>query len=162
MALLQDILDDLGGMGFTSGTGGWGGGYMDIANISPGSISGVLKNYFDLGESDLPGHMFQGISTDILKSGLSSTYAPQVQAGGQSLLGDLQKTMYGKEGKAAAGGFAGSSQQQKFMQGAKDVYGKGMSDVLAQTGQQQMHGLQNVQDIINQWRDTALQLKGLG
>ena len=162
MALLQDILDDLGGMGFASGTGGWGGGYMDIANISPGDISGVLRSHFDLGTQDLPSHMFQGISSDILRSGLASTYAPQVQAGGQSLLGELQKTMYGKEGRAASGGFAGSAQQQKFTQGAKDVYGKGMSDVLAQTGQQQMHGLQNVQDIINQWRDTALQLKGLG
>ena len=35
-----------------------------------------------------------------------------------------------------------------------------MTDVLAQTGQQRLAGLQNVQDIINQWRDTALKIKG--
>ena len=163
MALLQDILGSLTDMGFQSGTGGsWGGDYMGIQDITPESIASTLQNYFGLTSQDMPAHMFQGISSDILKSGLSSTYSPQVQAGGQSLLGDLQKTMYGKEGRAAAGGFAGSSQQQRFTQGAKDVYGKGMSEVLAQTGQQQMHGLQNVQDIINQWRDTALQIKGLG
>ena len=163
MALLQDILGSLTDMGFQSGTGSsWGGDYMGIQDITPDKISSTLQGYFNLGQSDLPSHMFQGISSDILRSGLSSTYSPQIEAVGQSLLGDLQKTMYGKEGRAAAGGFAGSSQQQKFTQGAKDVYGKGMSDVLAKTGQQQVQGLQNVQDIMNQWRDTALQLKGLG
>ena len=112
MALLQDILDDigdvLGGMGFASGTGGWGGGYMDIANISPGDISGVLRSHFDLGTQDLPSHMFQGISSDILRSGLASTYAPQVQAKGQSLLSDLYRGMGGAGAQKAAGGFAGS------------------------------------------------------
>jgi len=163
MALLQDIIGSLTDMGFQTGTGGsWGGDYMGIQNITPSDISSTLQSYFGLGSQDLPAHMFQGISSDILRSGLSSTYSPQVQAGGQSLLTDLQKTMYGKEGRTAAGGFAGSAQQRRFTQGAKDVYGKGMSDVLAQTGQQQVQGLQNVQDIMNQWRDTALQLKGLG
>ena len=163
MALLQDILSSLSEMGFESGTGGnWGGDYMGISGIDPSNISSTLQNYFGLGSQDMPAHMFQGISSDILKSGLSSTYAPQVRAGGQSLLGNLQQTAGGQKGMQAAGGFAGSGQQQRFTQGAKDVYGKGMSDILAQTGQQQLGGLQNVQDIINQWRDTALQLKGLG
>ena len=156
MALLQDIMSQLSDMGITSSS------YMGLGDIQPEGISSALQNYFGLTDQDIPAHMFQGISTDILKSGFSSTYAPQVQAGGQSLLTDLQKTMYGKEGRTAAGGFAGSAQQRRFTQGAKDVYGKGMSDVLAQTGQQQVQGLQNVQNIMNQWRDTALQLKGLG
>ena len=69
--------------------------------------------------------------------------------------------MGSKKSKLAAGGFAGSGQQQRYTQLAKDVYGKGMSDVLATTGQQRLSGLQNVQDIINQWRDTALELKGI-
>jgi len=161
MALLQDILGTLEGMGFNWG-GQAGGNYMGISEISPSQIASTLRSYYDLGDEALPSHMFEGISSDILKSGLASTYAPQVRAGGQSLLADLQKSTYGKVGKQAAGGFAGSGQQKMYSQGVKDVYGKGMSDVLAQTGQQQLSGLQNVQDIISQWRDTALQLKGLG
>ena len=76
------------------------------------------------------------------------------------MLGKLQETIGGGKGIQAAGGFAGSGQQQQYVQSAKDVYGKGMSDVLAQTGQQRLAGLQNVQNIMNQWRDTALRIKG--
>mgnify|MGYP003145676344 CR=1 FL=1 len=154
MALLQDILQQLQGMGFGEQS------YMGIADIQPGQISQQLQGYFGLQEEDIPAHMFQGISSDLLRSGLGSTYSPQIQAKGSSLLGGLQETMGGKQATAAAGGFAGSGQQQQFSQSAKDVYGKGMTDVLAQTGQQRLGGLQNVQNIINQWRDTALRIKG--
>ena len=64
------------------------------------------------------------------------------------------------DAQLSRGGFAGSGQQQKYTAGARDVYGKGMSDVLAQTQQQQAEGLQSVQDVINQWRDTAASIKG--
>jgi hypothetical protein len=35
-----------------------------------------------------------------------------------------------------------------------------MSEVLAQTGQQQMKGLTGVQDIISKWQETAMKIKG--
>ena len=168
MALLQDILGQLSDMGF----GGFGQGtgeeyegqvpldYMSISQLTPGTISSTLSNYFGLQQGDIPAHMFQGISSDILQSGLGKTFSPQVEAHGSSLLSKLRERTGGEKGKRAFGGFSGSGQQQKFSAGAMDVYGKGMSDVLAQTQQQQAQGLQSVQDVINQWRDTAASIKG--
>ena len=155
MPLLQDILQQVQQMGVGSPQS-----YMGIGGISPGDISTGLQGYFGLTGQDIPAHMFQGISSDLLRSGIGSTYSPQIQAQGSSLLGNLQQTLGSQKGMQAAGGFAGSGQQQQFTQSAKDVYGKGMTDVLAQTGQQRLSGLQNVQDIINQWRETALKIKG--
>ena len=68
--------------------------------------------------------------------------------------------MGGKQGRQAFGGFAGSGQQGMFTQQAKDVYGKGMADVLGDVSQQRTQGMQSIQDIINQWRETALRIKG--
>ena len=154
MALLQDILSQLSGMGL--GTGGYSG----ISNIQPEDIASGLRSYFDLGSADLPAHLFQGISSDLLQQGVGKTYSPQIRAGGQSLLGGLTSTVGGQKGQQAYGGFAGSGQATQFGQQARDVYGKGMSDVLAQTGQQQMKGLTGIQDIMNQWRETAMRIKG--
>ena len=61
----------------------------------------------------------------------------------------------GKKGVQASGGFAGSGQQQRFTGGIKDVYGKGMAGVLAGTQEKQAQSLQNIQDIINSWREAA-------
>ena len=157
MALLDDIMGQLTGMGF--GTGGQLS-YGDISTLTPGQIAGQLQSYYGLEGQDLPAHMFQGISEDLLKQGLSSTYSPQIEAGGSSLLGKLQSAMGGQQGQKAYGGFAGSGQATQFGQQAKDVYGKGMSDVLAQTGQQQMKGLTGIQDVINQWKETAMRIRG--
>ena len=168
MALLQDILGQLTDMGF-GGYGQEAGGeyegqvpldYMSISQITPATISSTLSNYFGLEQGDIPAHMFQGVSSDILQAGLGKTFSPQVEAHGSSLLSKLRERTSGEKGKRAFGGFTGSGQQQKYTAGARDVYGKGMSDVLAQTQQQQAEGLQSVQDVINQWRDTAASIKG--
>lgn len=154
MALLQDIMSQLTDMGITSSS------YTGLGSIQPEGISTALQNYFNLTEQDIPAHMFQGLSSDMLSAGLAKTYSPQIGAHGQSMLGQLQETIGGGKGMQAAGGFAGSGQQQRFTESAKDVYGKGMADVIAQTSQQRLQGLQNVQNVINQWRDTALRIKG--
>lgn len=160
MALLQDIIGELTDLGF----GQWAGegeqqqstlGYGDIANITPAQIASNLQSYYGLEEEMLPAHLFQGVSQDVLQQGLGKTYSPQIEAGGASLLTDLQQKLSGKEGRFALGGFSGSGQGQKYLQGAKDVYGKGMTDVLSKTSQQRTHGLQAVQDVLNQWRETA-------
>ena len=158
MAQLQDILTQLGGMGFTSG--GQDPTYQGLSEFDQGQISSNLQSFFGLSQSQLPPHLFQGISSDLLQQGVGKTYSPQIQAGGQSLLGGLTSTVGGQKGQQAYGGFAGSGQATQFGQQARDVYGKGMSDVLAQTGQQQARGLTGVQDIINQWRETAMKIKG--
>jgi len=149
MALLEDIMSQLEDMGI--GAQSW----MDIGNIRPTDISGALQNYYGISEQNLPPHLFQGISTDMLKQGVASTYSPQIQATGQSMLSKLQQAMGGQTAKQAHGGFAESSQAAQFQEGAKDVYGKGMTDVITKTGQQRTQGLQSVQDILNQWRETA-------
>ena len=149
MALLQDIMSQLQDMGMNVDN------WSDIANIGQSSIASSLQDYYGIEEENLPPHLFQGISSDILRQGLSKTYSPQMQAGGASLLTGLQESMGGKTARQAMGGFAGSGQGMQFQQGARDVYGKGMSDVLAKAGTQRMQGLQNVQDIINQWRETV-------
>ena len=152
MAFLQDILSQLMDMGVA----GEGQEWMDLANINPADIAGHLQTYYGMSEENLPPHLFQGISSDVLQAGLGKTYSPQIQAGGSSLLSNLQQTLGGQQGKQAMGGFAGSGQASRFQQGAKDVYGKGMSDVLTKVGSQRAQGLQSVQDIINQWKDTAM------
>tara|TARA_R110000824_G_scaffold52478_1_gene145526 strand:+ start:1376 stop:1846 length:471 start_codon:yes stop_codon:yes gene_type:complete len=154
MALLEDILSQIEDMGFGQQS------YMGLGKLTGQDISSNLQSYFNLGSQDIPAHMFQGISSDMLKTGLQSTYSPQIQQTGSNLLGKLQETLGGQKAKQAGGGFAGSGQQQRYSQSAKDVYGQGMGDVLAQTGQQRLSGLQNVQDIINQWKETALKIKG--
>ena len=37
-----------------------------------------------------------------------------------------------------------------------------MSNVIFETAKQRMGGLQNIQDIINQWRETSLDISGQG
>ena len=72
MALLQDILQSLTDMGLSQGTG-WGGDYMGISSLAPEDIASKLSSYFEIPEQDLPAHMFQGVSSDVLRSGLGST-----------------------------------------------------------------------------------------
>jgi hypothetical protein len=154
MALLEDILGQVEGMGFGAQD------YMGLANLTPETISSKLQQYFGLTGQDIPAHMFQGISADVLRSGLGKTYSPQLAATGDSMLSQLRDTMMGQKTRQAYGGFAGSSAGREAFSSAKDVYGKGMTDVLGQTSQQRLQGLQNVQNQINQWRDTALKIKG--
>ena len=66
MALLDDIMGQLTGMGF--GTSG-DFSYSDIAGLDPGQIAGQLQSYYGLESQDMPAHMFQGISQDLLQQG---------------------------------------------------------------------------------------------
>ena len=155
MALLQDILGQLGTMGFGENLS-----YGDISGFDPSDIASTIQSHYGLTSAALPSSLFTGVSEDLLKQGLGSTYSPQIEAGGSSLLGGLTSAMGGQKGQQAFGGFAGSGQATQFGQQARDVYGKGMSDVLAKTGQQQIKGLTGIQDMMNQWRETAMRIKG--
>ena len=154
MALLDDILTQLKTMGFQDTT------YGGISGISSNQIGEALRSHYGLGAQDLPSSMFQTISEDLLQQGLSSAYSPQIQARGASLSSDLRRTLGGQKGQQAYGGFSGSGQATQYGQQVRDIYGKGMSDVLAQTGQQQMKGLTGIQDVINQWKETAMRIRG--
>ena len=167
MALLQDIIGQLADMGF--GAYGQGAGeefegqvpldYMSISQFTPSTISQTLQNYFGLQQQDLPAHMFQGISSDILQAGLGKTYSPQVEAHGSSLLSKLREKTGGEKGKRAFGGFAGSGQQQSFAQSAKDVYGKSMGNIFGDIAGKQQAAQTEIANIISGYGTTASGLR---
>ena len=165
MNFLQNILQQLQNLGLGGGNYSPGGGqsnFMNIGNISPQQIQQALTSQYDLNTQDLLPSMFSSIGSGLLESSLGKSYRPQIEAKGQSLLSNLQGTLGGQVGKRAIGGFAGSGQGKKYNQQAKDIYGQGMTDVLATTGQQQMQGLEGIQGTINQWINTASDIKGYG
>ena len=155
MAMIDTIMEQLQNLGIDTQ-----GGYAGISDISPEQMASAFQSKYGLNASQLPSSLFQSIPQDVLKAGLSSTYSPMVESTGQNLLGNMLESMSGKQSRQAAGGFAGSGQQQQFVSGIKDVYGKGMADILAQTGQQRTKALSTVKDLIDKMQTQALQIKG--
>ena len=151
--MIDDIMAQLQSMGLNI-TGGFGG----ISGYGAGDISGALQQQYGLTSEQLPSSMFQPISSEWIKGALPGTYSPQIEATGQTLLGDMLTGMSGQKGKQAFGGFAGSGQQQQYASGIKDVYGKGMTDILTKTGQQRAQSLKSIQDVINQWQSQASEI----
>jgi len=150
MAMIDDIMQQLQSMGLDVS-----GGFSGLGQLGAGDISQALQSQYGLSSYQLPSSMFQPLSSDLLKGGLAGTYSPQVEATGQTLLSKMLAAGGGEKGIQAAGGFAGSGQQQQYTGEIKDVYGKGMTDVLSQTGQQRAQSLKSVQDMINQWQQQA-------
>ena len=148
---IQQIMQKLTGMNLLTP----GQTFSDISSISPSSIEESLEGTYGglLEES-----MFQGISPFMTQRAYGKTYSPLMQSQSGTLIGDLSAQLGGQQGKQAAGGFAGSGQLGRFTQQAKDVYGKGMTDVVGQrtTGVQQ--GLQSIYDLITSWETAAQEL----
>ena len=150
----QSILDALNEMGF--GQMGWQG----LSGLSPDQIASTFQSHYGITEQDLPSGMFQSITPEMLRGASYQTYTPQIQAKGQSMLPDLYKNLGGQAATKAAGGFAGSGGFGKQQAGVKDVYGKGMTDVLTQVRGQQSQGIGNISDLIAQWHQMAQSIKG--
>ena len=155
MAMIDDITQQLQGMGLDLQ-----GGFSGITGLDPTQISGALQSQYGLTASQLPTSLFQPISQDLLRGAMPGTYTPQIEAAGSTLLDKFLQSISGVAGRQASGGFAGSGQEQSYLGQAKDVYGKGMTDVLTQTGQQRAKSLSQIQDLINQWQSQALKIKG--
>ena len=151
----QSILDALSGIGF--GSLGWD----DLSDQSINQIESTLQSHYELDDDDLLPGMFQTINPEMLQAASYSTYAPQVQAKGQSMLSDLYKNLGGQSAVQAAGGFAGSGQFGKQQAGVKDVYGKSMTDTLTNVRGQQSQGIGAISDLISQWNQMAQRIKGL-
>ena len=145
----QQILEQLQGMGITGEYTGWG----DLSGITGEQIAGGIGSTYDV--QGLEGSMFPGLTNQLLQATKGSTYSPFIQAQSGSLLSDLSTQLGGQKATQAAGGFAGSGGAQTYMQGAKDVYGKGMADVVSQTGQQRSQAFGELQNMINQWKKTG-------
>ena len=135
-------------------------GWNQLSGLTSEDISSAFASEYNLGQQDLPSGMFQPITEQMLKGASYKTYSPQIQAKGQSLMSDLYSGLGGKKATTAAGGFAGSGQFGKQQTGIKDVYGKSMTDTLTQVQGQQTQGISMIQDLINQWHESAQGIAG--
>ena len=157
---IEDLVSQIEGYnipGFSPGSFG----LSDITGRGSQIILEAMTEMFGIEqEGALTPGMFQEISPLALSQTYGKTYSPLVEQSGQKYLQDLFSQQGGQKAKTAGGGFAGSGQQGMFTQQAKDVYGKGMADVLGDVSQQRTQGMHSIQDIINQWRETALRIKG--
>ena len=149
----QSILDALSNIGF--GQMGW----SDISGLSPGQISTTFQQHYELEESDIPSGMFQSITPEMLQGASYSTYAPQIQAKGPSMLSELQKGLGGQAATKALGGFAGSGGFGQQQAGVKDVYGKGMTDILTGIGASRSDASTNIADLMSSWQKTAQDIR---
>ena len=155
----QSILDALSGVGF--GSLGWD----ELSNQSimgSQNIANVFGEHYGLSQEDIVPGMFQSITPEMLQGASYKTYSPQIQAQGQSMLSDLYKGLGGQAAAKSAGGFAGSGGFGQQQAGVKDVYGKGMTDVLTGARQQQSQGIGMISDLVSQWHQMAQSIKGVG
>ena len=150
----QSILDSLQNI-FGSGFN-----WNQLSGMGSEDIASSFGQHYGITE-DLPAGMFQSITPEMLRGASYKTYAPQIQAKGQSFLPDLYKNLGGQAATKAAGGFAGSGGFGQQQAGVRDVYGKGMTDVLSNVSQQQSQGIGLVQDLISQWHDMAQNISGV-
>ena len=147
---IQQLLAQLSGMGL--GAQGFGASGEDIAT--------QLTGQYGLEGTPLTGEMFQSISPELLKGASMGAYSPLLQQKQSSLMPGLMSQLGGQQTKKAFGGFAGSGSAGMQQQQAKDVYGQGMGDVLGQAMGAKTQSLGTIQDIINQWQQTALSFTG--
>ena len=150
----QNLLDSLQSI--------FGGGFNwnQLSGMGSEDIASSFAQHYDIEEQDLPAGMFQSITPEMLRGASYKTYAPQIQAQGQSFLPDLYKNLGGQAATKAAGGFAGSGGFGQQQAGVRDVYGKGMTDVLSNVSQQQSQGMGLISALINQWHQSAQGIKG--
>ena len=91
----------------------------------------------------------------MLQGTYGKTYSPLIQAKQTPLLQGLTSGIEGVKGRQAMGGFARSGQARDYQAGVKDVYGKGMIDVLSEVSSSIGGSEQNIIDLINSWKQTA-------
>ena len=141
---IQQLLAQLAGMGL--GEQGFGATGQDIATS--------LGGQYDIADS-LTQEMFQGINPELLKSASMGAYSPLFQQKQSSMIPQLMQQLGGQKARKAYGGFAGTGGAGMQQQQARDVYGQGMGDVLTQAMSGKTQSLGTIQDIINQWQQTA-------
>ena len=148
---IQQLLAQLQNLGLGGGTTQGAGG------LSGSDIQQAMGGQYPAIADMLQSNMFQTISPELWKGASISQYSPLFQQKQSSLLGNLFKAGQGKEAKQQYGGFAGAGAQTFAQSQAKDVYGKGMQDVLTQAVGGMSQSQQTIQDIISQWQQTAQQ-----
>ena len=148
---IQQLLAQLQGMGL--GAGGFGSGGADIAE--------TLMGQYNIPEgTPLSAEMFQTINPELLKGASMVAYSPLFQQKQQSALPQLLSQLGGQQTRKAYGGFAGSGGANIAQQQARDVYGQGMQEAFTQAMSGKTQSLSTIQDIINQWQQTAQSFVG--
>ena len=86
----QNLLDSLQSI--------FGGGFNwnQLSGMGSEDIASSFAQHYDIEEQDLPAGMFQSITPEMLRGASYKTYAPQIQAQGQSFLPDLYKNLGGQ------------------------------------------------------------------
>jgi len=87
----------------------------------------------------------------------SSTYNPMIEFQSQPL---LQQLLSGMNRPGMSGGFAGSGALQTGITNLKDVYGRGVTDVLQGALQQKNQAVSNALSTFAGWGQTAQGLRG--
>ena len=154
---IEDLLSQITGYGGNLSSYELG----TLHEIEQSDISTAMNEMFGLtGDNMLDESMFQTISPLSLSQTYGKSFSPLVEAGGQKNLQDLISQTGGIKAKKASGGFAGSGQHSQYQESARDVYGKGVGDVLSQAGKGRTQGIQNVSDIVSSWRNLASEIAG--
>ena len=130
-------------------------GFAGLSSITPEQMASGLAGSYGIDPSLLPSSLFSKITPGMTAGAYGKTYSPLMQAKQQPLLQDLMSTMGGRQSRQAFGGFAGSGQAQDFTAGAKDVYGKGMTDVLTDVSSAKASSEQGIIDLLNSMKQTA-------
>ena len=146
---IQTLIQQLQGMGLLGKSANFG----DLSDITPGQISGGLGSLYGVG--GLESGMFSPFSKQLLNLAKPGAYTPMIESEGASILDELSSLLSGGAATKAAGGFAGGSGFKQFQSGAKDVYGQGMQNTLTQAVGAKTQSIGTIQDIINQWQQTA-------
>jgi len=148
---IQALLAQLQGMGLL----GESAQFEDLYNLTSEQISGGLGSLYGVG--GLESGMFSPFSKQLLNLAKPGAYTPMIESEGASILDELSSLLSGGAATKAAGGFAGGSGFKQFQSGAKDVYGQKMVGVLGQAGEQRGKAMENIGNIISDWKKTALQ-----
>ena len=146
---LQQQISDLGFQGL--------GGLTGLSNLTGQNIQSQMENIYGL-EGLLSPTMFQTINPTLLEGTLQKSYRPQIEGSTQNLFGDLYKTTQGMGGVQASGGFASSGGYQRFLDKAKDVYGKSATDVLQNVGKLKYQSVQGISDMVSNWQTQASEI----
>ena len=136
-----------------------GTSYSGLSGITPDTIASSLAGTYGIDTSLLPSNLFTGITPNLLEGTYGKTYSPLIQAKHAPLLQGLTSGIEGYKGRRALGGFAGSGQGADYQAGIKDGYGQGMTDVLTDVSSSVASSEQNIIDLINSWKETALGIR---
>ena len=147
---LQDLAQSMGVPGQSFG---------QISSYDPGTIASSLAGTYGIDPSLLPEGLFTGITPGMMQQTYGKTYSPIIQAKQPSLIDSLSQSIGGQKGRQAHGGFGASGGWNKYQQGVKDVYGKGMTDIITGIGASRSQGFQNIFDLMSGWQQTAQNIR---